>query len=235
MRTNVSSRTVSMINVAMEADIDKYSHMIIHQRTSDYENYELHFASQYVRTAVVDSLQANAFQEMQLFVKSQIMGSCTAGLRGAFFESIVHHFLPSRDREYMVRKLSDSVETKKIITKCDVKVFDSKIEDLVPPNESVYLRPKSRTFEFADALCPPDYIFQVSVSNYHPIQASGLKRILNKFKEHKDWREGTRISYYFVVPEDVYTHFSRFQNYVGGTKKVIDTKPFDHVDQQWRV
>ena len=59
LRTNVSSCTVSMINVAMEADIDKYSHMIIHQRTSDYENYELHFASQYVRTAVVDSLQAN--------------------------------------------------------------------------------------------------------------------------------------------------------------------------------
>ena len=212
----------------VDAHSHMISHMIIHRNVIGKNYYfpEFDFASPYVGTRVVELLQLKAFDDMKAFVKCEVTLSFTSRLGEWLFKQIVHSYFPRRDKEYEVRKLSDGSQAMKPFTKCAEKVFDSKIDDLELPSESVYLKPKLRTFESADALCPPDY------NTSHSIKANGLRKILNKFAQHKDWKNSTRINYYFVVPEDVYTSFTHQQNYVTASgSPVADTKPFDHVDQ----
>ena len=230
----ISLCSMQVLRASKGAVVDTDSHMIIHRnvRGMKYNEYELEFASPYVGKKVVDSLQCKAFEDMKAFVKCETLGSATSSLRGWLLEPIVHTYLP-KGKPYMVRKLSDGSQTVKSFPKCTEIVFDSKVDDLeLPSTSSVYLRPESKTFESADALCPPDCIFQITVSARHSIKANGLKKILKKFEEHEDWKSSTRINYYFVVPEDVYKSFIHEQEYVTKSgSAVADTKPFDHVDQ----
>ena len=83
------------------------------------------------------------------------------------------------------------------------------------------------------SICPPDKIFQVTVSTSHPIKMNGLKNILLKLKDHKDWTPDTRVRFYFVVPPDVYESFNGEQNYhtVGGTIAKKMASELQQVDQ----
>lgn len=99
-----------------------------------------------------------------------------------------------------------------------------------------YLLPKPKTFESVDALCPPNCLYQSTVSERHTIKGHYLKIILTELMKHKDWESSMRVNFFFVVPPDVYRSFVRKQKYVKSTpsdkdKEMRNTKPFDVVDQ----
>ena len=62
---------------------------------------------------------------------------------------------------------------------------------------------------------------------------NGLKNILLKLKEHKDWTPDTCVSFYFVVPPDVHESFNGEQNYhtVGSTFAKNKASELQQVDQ----
>ena len=81
-----------------------------------------------------------------------------------------------------------------------------------------YYRPRSQRLECIDAvrLSQGAYyeLFQMTVAKQHGIKVNGLEALLGKNTNKKAPR------FYFVVPEDIFPHFERPQNYLtsGGTK-----------------
>ena len=208
--------TLHAIENVGHADIDKQSHMIFHQHSgsdSGYQDYEFKFASQYVGDKVVDTISRRRYDEMKAFALRGDTPSEAASLRGWILERIVHDNFP-KGGTFHVRKLSDNKEEKREFPQMSCTIFD-KLENVDLPNlpSLVYLRPKSRILEAADAFCPPNSVFQITVGKSHPIKVNGLKKILEELRKHKDWTRHTRINFYFVVPPDVYKCFNREQQY----------------------
>ena len=195
------------------ADFD----MIFHRHSgsdSGYVNYEFQFASQYVGEKVVDTISKRKYDEMKTFaVEGFNIPSVAASLRGWILERIVHDILP-RGGTFHVRKLSDNKEEEREFPPMNCTVFNTLEKAGIASLPSLeYLRPKSKTFEAACALCPPNSVFQVTVSKSHPIKVNGLKKILKEFQKHKDWTHDTHVNFYFVVPPDVYKYYTCEQKY----------------------
>ena len=228
---NCSLRTIQRVG---REDIDKESHMIFHRHSGSdigYYEYKFKFASQYVGDKVVDAIQKHAYEEMKAFARREDTPSEAASLRGWILETIVHIELP-KGGTYHVRKLADhdSKEEERNLPTMKHTVFGKLDEvDFFYLPSLIYLQPKSKTFEAADALCSPNSIFQVTVSTSHPIKANGLRKIINELQKQKGWTSDTRVNYFFVVPPDVYKSFNREQKYTA--KNTKDPDEFDNVDQ----
>ena len=191
--------------------------MIFHRHSgsdSGYVKYEFQFASQYVGEKVVDTISKRKYDEMKTFaVEGFNIPSVAASLRGWILERIVHDILP-RGGTFHVRKLSDNKEEEREFPPMNCTVFNTLEKAGIASLPSLeYLRAKSKTFEAACALCPPNSVFQVTVSKSHPIKVNGLKKILKEFQKHKDWTHDTHVNFYFVVPPDVYKYYTCEQKY----------------------
>ena len=231
---NCSLRTIQRVGCE---DIDKESHMIFHRHSGSdigYYEYKFKFASQYVGDKVVDAIHKHGYEEMKVFARREDIPSEDASLRGWIVETIVHIELP-KGGTYHIRKLADhdNKEEPRNLPKMKHTVFNKLDEvDLSHLHCLEYLRPKSKTFEAADAICLPNSIFQVTVSTSHPIKANGLKKIIKELKKHIDWTPDTRVNYYFVVPPDVYKDFHDKQKYhTAKETEVKDCDQFEKVDQ----
>jgi hypothetical protein len=238
LKSHISRCTLDDIRKVGQADIDEFTRMIFHRHSesdSGYLEYEVKFASQYIGDKVVKTISEKQYDEMKaLAVQGSDIPSVAASLRGWILERIVHDILPNGGT-FRVRKLSDNKEEERKFPQMNCKVFSTLEEvGIASLPSSQYLRPKSKTFEAADALCPPNSVFQVTVSKSHPVKANGLKKILNEFQKHKNWTHDTRVNFYFVVPPDVYKYYTREQTYntAKGTK-VVDSnlRQFKNVDQ----
>ena len=224
--------TLDTIQSVGYEDIDEQSHMIFHRHSGSdigYFKYEWKFASQYVGDKVVETISRKGYDDMKAFALRGDLPSEAASLRGWILERIVHDKLP-KGGTYHVRKLSDNKEEERKLPEMNLTVFD-KLEEVDLSNlpSLQYLRPKSKIFEAADALCLPNGIFQVTVSTSHPIKANCLKKLIKELKKHKDWTSDTRVNYYFVVPPNVYESFNREQDY--HTAEVSNPDEFTDVDQ----
>ena len=236
LESNIHDCNLRTIQRVGREDIGKESHMIFHRYSGpdNYYKYKIKFASQFVGDKVVKAIYEHGYDEMKAFVRRDDIPSVAASLRGWIFETIVHNELPNGGI-YHVRKLSDNKEESRGLPKMKHTIFNKLEEAGIPhlsSSEYMYLQPKSKTFEAADAILPPNNIFQVTVSTCHFIKANGLKNILKELKKHRDWRSDTRVNYFFVVPPDVYTSFSREQNYhTANNSKVSKSDDFEIVDQ----
>ena len=215
LESHVIHCTLDTIRNVGHADID--THMIFHRHSgsdSGYADYEFQFASQYIGDKIVDTISGKKYDEMKEFaMEGSDIPSVAASLRGWILERIVHDILPGGGT-FRVRKLSDNKEEEREFPQMNCTVFSALEKVGIASLPSLqYLRPKSKTFEAADALCPPNSIFQVTVSKSHPIKANGLKKILEELQKHKDWTCDTRVNFYFVVPPDVYKHYTCEQKY----------------------
>ena len=231
LESNIHDCNLRTIQRVGREDIGKESHMIFHcySGPDNYYKYKIKFASQFVGDKVVKAIYEHGYDEMKAFVRRDDIPSVAASLRGWIFETIVHNELPNGGI-YHVRKLSDNKEESRGLPKMKHTIFNKLEEAGIPhlsSSEHMYLQPKSKMFEAADAILPPNNIFQVTVSTCHSIKANGLKNILKELKKHRDWRSDTRVNYFFVVPLDVYTSFGREQNY----HKVSKSDDFEIVDQ----
>ena len=234
LESNILNCILRTIRSVGREDIGTENHMIFHRQSgpeSGYYEYEIKFASQYVGDKIVDIISKHGYEEMKAFVRMGDISPVAASLRGWILEAIVHNELPNGGT-FHVRQLFDNKEEQRDFPKMKHMVFD-KLEEANLPHlsSSEYLQPKSKTFEAADAISPPNNIFQVTVSTSHPIKASGLKKILKELQKCKDWTKDTRVNYYFVVPPDVYKSFDCAQNYHTAKHTVSKRDKFENVDQ----
>ena len=104
-----------------------------------------------------------------------------------------------------------------------------------------YYRPRSQRLESIDAirLSQEAYdekkgafheLFQMTVAKQHGIKVKGLEDVLGK-NTNKNTNKKAR--FYFVVPGDIFPHFTTPQNYLtsGGTKCTILPSWIDEVEQ----
>ncbi len=224
--------TLDAIQNISQEEIDRIQSYIIFHRHSEsvFDKYKYKFASQYVCDAIIKRISKHRYEDMKAFALRGYM-PLAPSIRERILERIVHDRLPEGGT-YDVRKLSDNKREKRNFPKMNCTVFN-KLEEVDLHRASLqYLRPKLKTFEAADAICPPNIIFQVTVSPSRPINASGLRIILKELQKHKDWTPDTRVNYYFVVPPNVYESFNRKQNYCTATNtEVHDPVEFNKVDQ----
>ena len=232
----VQKCNLRMLNMVKHEDIDSESHMIFHRCTvpdTGYAKYTFDFASKYVGDKVFSTIQMNACEDMKAFVMADNLPAIVSSLRGFLFEKVIHIHLPEGGT-YQVRNLSDGTETDVTIPKSNKRRFGPHIEDanIAHLPSLQYLLPIPQNFESVDALCPPNHLYQSTVSKGHTIKGHNLKNILTELKKHKDWEDSMRVKFYFVVPPDIYRFFHGKQKYVtlSGTE-MKSTKDFDEVDQ----
>ena len=67
-----------------------------------------------------------------------------------------------------------------------------------------------KNFGAVDLILMQDKIFQITVSNKHPIKQNEIVKVIQNMPAFK---RGDKIRLFFVVPDDVYDGFT-YQNYV---------------------
>ncbi|CAI2187078.1 18535_t:CDS:2, partial [Funneliformis geosporum] len=70
---------------------------------------------------------------------------------------------------------------------------------------------RKQNFGAVDLFVTPNYIFQVTVSEYHPIKQVELKKVITNMPVYIS-DQNAKIQLYFVVPDDIYDKF-KYQSY----------------------
>lgn len=83
-----------------------------------------------------------------------------------------------------------------------------------------------RNFGAVDLILTQDKIFQITVSNKHPIKQNEIVKVIQNMPA---FQRGDKIRLFFVVPDDVYDGFT-YQNYVTERKDKDKDKDIDDKD-----
>ena len=182
------------------------SHMLLHlipdetfQTITDVD-----FASPYVQRKALKAIETSSYQDTLKFLEGAKQSKDLATLRGHIFEPFAHKEL-RKGGTFTVKDLSTKSEAKLVLPKCDNKEFHAPSEiDWAKPG--VYWTPDYPTFRSADAIYPPNYLFQMTVSSSHQIQASGIEQISAAAPQTTK-----TFKLYFVVPSDVFDKYTGLQ------------------------
>ncbi|CAG8701888.1 2263_t:CDS:1, partial [Funneliformis caledonium] len=158
------------------------------------------FASEWVAEKVMNRLESNYSQQLRNFVTASSSENEYSTLRGVIFEQIAHRIL-QKGGSFNIRPLeSDFISSTIVIPERIKLVFNdiNKIED------GKYCQPIQKNFTSIDAVVAPNTLFQMTVSKSHPINMSGLKKLVEKL----GGKSGTNhIYFYFVLPKDLYDNY----------------------------
>ncbi|KAI9607168.1 hypothetical protein H4Q26_005683 [Puccinia striiformis f. sp. tritici PST-130] len=174
-----------------------------HLESSQWKSLFFHvaWASRQVESAVLIRLQQEFRADLKRLL--QTTGDYLCGnVRGMVFESHAHDVLQGGGR-FKVRQLckgqdppSDpSVEVTFPAAKCK---FFQDLED-VDLGTNLLWRPHSKSSPSIDSLCGPANLFQMTVSQKHPINHQGLSKAVKRVDTSK-----SHPRLYFVVPPDVF-------------------------------
>ncbi|CAG8834498.1 32511_t:CDS:1, partial [Racocetra persica] len=157
------------------------------------------FASEWVAEKVMDKLERNYCQQLRNFVTASSSGNECNTLRGVIFEQIAHRIL-QRGGTFDIRSLeSDFTSTIEIPERIKLLFNDiNKIE------EGKYCQPIQKNFSSIDAVVAPHTLFQMTISKNHPINVSGMKKLVEKLGGKS---ETNPIYFYFVLPKDLYDNY----------------------------
>ncbi|CAG8631314.1 442_t:CDS:2, partial [Cetraspora pellucida] len=154
-------------------------------------------------------------------------------VRGIMLELYVIHLFSCGDRCFEMRKLEEyNGKTNECTT--DTKIYtiipQPKIEYILTPNELLnheeykIILPSKSNFGAADLFITPNDIFQVTVSQRHPIKQAELSNLVTNMPARtKD--KNAKIWFFFVVPDDIYSTF-KYQDII---IRDNDTKTFRKV------
>ncbi|RHZ71427.1 hypothetical protein Glove_258g33 [Diversispora epigaea] len=220
----VKNSNPKIFNFVGEIDhADDMSHRIIHIHTNTYTDKIIRFASKYVAEKVTYHLEENYKKELKNFVTANSSINEYITLRGFMFENIAHRIL-QMGGTFNIRLLKSdltnsttdiSERTELTYNECTKLIFNN-ISEI---KEGMYCQPKQKNFASVDAIITPDTLFQMTVSNNHPINISSLKNLINKLGDES----GTNpINFYFVLPKDLYRNF-QIQKLHKNNAKVMPT------------
>jgi hypothetical protein len=100
--------------------------------------------------------------------------------------------------------------------------------------EKVLIKPTIRNFGAADLIFTPDLIFQITVSQNHPIKHSELVNIVQNMPAYRKDQDA-KISLCFIVPDDIYDTFS-YQKYITPKKKIgNDLETFQEIRRESHI
>ena len=117
---------------------------------------------------------------------------------GRYFEEIAHQLLRGGGK-FDIRSLErGGGSTTKNFTKQDIICTFSDINDVI---DGLYYRPDNLNYPSFDSIVVPNELYQMTTAVDHPIKMIGLKNSYGVL------RKTGEISYYFVVPAQLYNGF----------------------------
>ncbi|KNE96912.1 hypothetical protein PSTG_09778 [Puccinia striiformis f. sp. tritici PST-78] len=184
-----------------------YSHRVLHIWNHPGGNpflFRVAWASRQVESAVLIRLQQESRTDLRRLLQTSGDYGC-GNVRGMVFESHAHDVLQGGGR-FKVRQLckgqdppiDPSVEVTFPTAQCK---FFQDLED-VDLGTNLLWWPHSKSFPSIDSLCGPANLFQMTVSQKHPINHQGLSKALKRVDTSE-----SHPRLYFVVPPDVFGTF----------------------------
>ncbi|RHZ85215.1 hypothetical protein Glove_69g70 [Diversispora epigaea] len=220
----VKNSNPKIFNFVGEIDhADDISHRLIHIHTNTYTDKIIRFASEYVAEKVTYQLEKDYRRELINFVTASSLINEYSALRGFIFENIAHRILQMGGR-FNIRLLKSDLTNSTTDISEHTELTCNKYTKLIFNNiseikEGMYCQPKQKNFASVDAIIAPDTLFQMTVSNNHPININGLKNLINKL----GGESGTNpINFYFVLPKGLYENF-QIQKLHKNNAKVMPT------------
>ena len=182
------------------------SHMVLHLIPDETLRniQDVAFASPYVQSKVVNALEKSSYSDTLQFLEGAKPYMELATLRGFIFEVFAHKEL-RKGGTFTVKRLGKTAKSDLVLPKCDNAEFHTPSE-ISWAQQGVYWTPDYRTFCSADAINPPNNIFQMTVASSHHIQASGIEKISAAAPPTTK-----TFKLYFVVPSDVFDKFTSLQ------------------------
>ncbi|CAG8707649.1 930_t:CDS:2, partial [Funneliformis caledonium] len=154
-----------------------------------------------------------------LFLKIQDPNDLSSS-RGIMFESHVLHLFKVGGMKFEAKSLQKNkgdqifYDELNLINNPKIKYIRQAIH-LQNCDEDSIIKPTIKNFGAAAA---PDRIFQITVSQNHPIKHSELVKIIQNMPAIKK-NPNARIYFYFIVPDNIYDTF-RHQRYITPKKKI---------------
>jgi hypothetical protein len=209
----------------------QYSSRLVHRWADpSYNRYHLQWASRYIYDEIEKKLEKQSWSS--LLEKIQTMKNYPSA-RGIMFEMYVIHLFRSSNDQFVMRELLENPETTGIIPQHrkfsmskSPKVGNIRTAmDLSSKGDEIIILPETTNFGAVDLFYTPDMMFQVTVSNNHPIKQVELVNIVENMP---DYKKNTPIYLVFVVPDDIYESY-KYQDIV---TKDTSSKSFRKVTKQ---
>ena len=208
--------------ISIGARFTNNSHKVFHLIADQtYTKACLDFASTYVERKVFASLKKTREDNVCKFLEAASENLFFATLRGKMFESHSHETLPQEGEVIMQRLQKQSHDvTFPLKLQCRTTMFFSTLEEVArSENRAFYMRPYTANFMSFDAVIPCEKsVYQITVSNMHPVKAAGLTNIMVAC----GWAE---LSLVFVVPNDTFKFFP-FQTITGKLADNLTVKQY---------
>ncbi|PKK58328.1 hypothetical protein RhiirC2_763480 [Rhizophagus irregularis] len=194
------------------ANYVKISSCIIHRwpdPSYDYDNHSLHWASNYIYEEIIVKLEQYRWDKLLQRIRNPFDPS---NARGILFETyVLNLFKQNNNFEIKCLQETKNEERDLQILGFEKYTYIRTAEDLSKYNEdNIAIRPTVKNFGAVDLIMMQDKIFQITVSNKHPIKQNEIVKVIQNMPAFK---KGNKIRLFFVVPDDVYDGFT-YQNYV---------------------
>ncbi|CAB4398849.1 unnamed protein product, partial [Rhizophagus irregularis] len=170
-----------------------------------YTKQLYYFASDYVANLVTEKFKQNIMGRLLRDIEGSLLTGTSDQFLGCCFEQIAHRML-REGGNFIARSLEPAFRENEVLhqqfTKQENILTFSKIEDI---EESKYYQPEIKNFPSIDAIVAPKVLLQMTTSMTHPIKMVGLDKLYdgNKLAKNED------ISFYFVVPAQLYDHYQK--------------------------
>ncbi|CAB4435540.1 unnamed protein product [Rhizophagus irregularis] len=207
----------------------KISSCIIHRwpdSTYNYDYHSLHWASSYIYDTIMSKLEQYRWDKLLNRIRNDHEPS---NARGILFETYVLNIF-KRNKNFEIKcleKTENHDEEQLQISGFEEYTYIRTAEDLSKYNEgNIAIRPTVKNFGAVDLIIMQDKLFQITVSNKHPIKHNEIVKVIQNMPAFK---RGNKIRLFFVVPDEVYDGFT-YQNYVTARDDKDKDKDIDDKD-----
>ncbi|KAK3833207.1 MAG: hypothetical protein J3R72DRAFT_527227 [Linnemannia gamsii] len=206
---------------AQGKDSLEFSSPLIHRwPMGDHSTFRLEWASIYVAEKVADLLNQDACNQMLERLIADPKGSAS----GVIFEAYVLRTFRDGGHTFEIRNLENEDEdlaSLEIPRNPKTEHFDK----ITPVPADTLCIPKICNYACVDLLLAPRDLFQITVSDKHPIKGVPLSKLLESLTQ-AGWGSSKERRLFFVVPGRVYADFKK-QNYLTLEEKVYKTIPVE--------
>jgi hypothetical protein len=175
---------------------EEISHRIVHYVVDESFNMTtLQFSSSYTTEKALELFSKYQHQNLCNFILYSEHSTISSGLRGNLFEAFAHRLL-SNGGTYDCRSLDDGEKRCISLT----ALVTDRFTDIKKCIGGKYFIPWNPNYPCIDSIIRNSFLFQMTVSNFHPINGSKMAEIMSdtKLKE-----------LYFVVPRSSFENFQK--------------------------
>src|SRR4051812_2369572 len=185
----------------------KLSSQLLHQWPVE-NSYRLEWASAYVREKIMEKLVSEVWTTL---LDRLIKKSDQAVARGVLFEVYMHHTFRKGGVKFEMKKLGESTTEKlEVIINPTVwrirnlKELNSKELSVEDPKGTLVIL-DNPNFPAADFFLLPTDLFQITVSQNHPVKQHALLKVLKDLSAYKN--PAAKFRLIFVVLNDIYEDY----------------------------